>query len=787
MQMKNMIAPTWTPQSHVPSTYPSKLRTLSDRWSAIGAEQLQVVREPIHQKLRFGMGADARALNHLIRNAATGPYDDMWETPTWLLPHQINAARRICASIEYFRGALLADAVGLGKTYVALAVASRYQSTLVVVPAAILSQWNRTSERVGVHVSTVTHEALSRMAGVPQADLIVVDEAHRFRNPNTRRYERLASGVRDAKMLLLTASPVVNRPSDLVHLLRLFCADSAFSLFGMASIEESISNGDYALLIRAVAPAVVARSPESIDDLMDELPRLRDGNVCRAGSVDQHMLTALLRVIDTLRFPSSAESRECDLLRLHLLHRLASSKAAFTQTVRRHLAYTDRAIDAVSRGESLSRSLARQIFNNELDLQLALGDVTEPSLNREIDLDGLEADRQRFRRLLELSSAANGTSPKSRRLGLILQRRAGRKTVVFATAIATALDLARSLEWKETAVVGGGHGWIASGRISVDEVLSLFAPNAYGRPKPPRSMQLSTLVATDLVSEGLNLQDADAVVHYDLPWTPLKLEQRVGRIARLGSVFRTADVFWFAPPEELDRRLRMECRIARKACDQIGLHVPATSKLGQARIVNHELQERERLGRSNRTPTCNGPCFSVVKGPLCAVVALVWHSSGATAIPDLIALSGNPIRQLSSFEAVEHTFTDLLAAPTSQRPPPEELVELLSRILRKRLSSADRGSISQASKRLARSVLKRAYEAGKRREMRLLTTLDGVLDRLRQGLNVGSERTLTGLLSRRSTTEELESWLKEQAPTTGRHPTFEITAALFGDGSNVIA
>jgi len=713
-----------------------------------------------------------------------GPYEDQWQTPAWLLPHQVDAARRISANIEVFRGALLADAVGLGKTYVALAVASRYEKTVVAVPATLVPQWNRVSQRVGVPVSTVTHEGLSRMATIPRADLLVVDEAHRFRNPKTRRYGRLASSVKDTKILLLTATPVVNHASDLSHLLRLFSADSAFALFGMPSIEKSISNRNYALLTRAAAPAVVARSPESVDELIDELPEVRDGNVCRASSVDQSVLPALLAAIDALQFPTSVESRECELMRLHLLFRLASSKAAFARTVRRHLAYTERAIEAMARGETLSRSLSRQIFTSELELQLALGDLAEPDRKQFANPDALHADCRRFGKLLRLLAATNGACPKSQRLEQILEARGARKTIVFTTAIATALELARTLRWREMAVVGGGQSWISSGKVPVEEALSLFAPCARGRTEPPRSMRVSTLIATDLASEGLDLQDADAVVHYDLPWTPLKLEQRVGRIARLGSMFRTADVYWFAPPEMLDRSLRMESRLSQKVNDQIGLHVPATSRLGRARIVNHELQRRERLGRpAPRQAAGEKPRFAVVRGPPCGVVALEWHT-GSFILPELITLSGNPICQTSSFTAVEHTINDLLSAPVSQLPPPEELVKCLSQILRERLSLVDRGSMSRSSRSLARCVLKRACDAGRKRELRLLTTLDEILDRLRQGLNAGGERTLTALMSRNPSRGELARWLKEQPAAESSYPTFELVAALFGDGSS---
>jgi len=758
----------------------------SDHWPILLAEHLHVVREPLRWKLQLGERTGAAILETALRSAVVGPFDDIWRPPVWLLPHQVDATRRICASIKLFRGALLADAVGLGKTYVALAVATRYRSTAVAVPAALVSQWNRVSTRVGVAIRTITHEALSRGARLPVADLLIVDEAHRFRNPKTRRYEQLSRGLGRSRLLLLTATPVVNRASDLAHLLRLFVSDGSFSLFGMTSMEDTLSKRDYERLTRAASVVVVARSAESIESLIGSLPRVRDGTVIRACSTKRSALMSLLGVVDSLQFPNALESQDCALLRLHVLHRLASSTAAFRVTIQRHLAYTQRALSSIKRGETLSRASARRIFSTEDELQFALGDLFESASERAIHPAALQSDQDRLLHLLSLLSKTNGSSPKLDALARILKRRAGRKTIVFTTAVATALDLARGLGWKEVAVVGAGKGWITSGRISVEEALALFAPKARDRPEPHRSMRVSTLIATDLASEGLDLQDADAVVHYDLPWTPLKLEQRVGRIARLGSAFHTSEVHWFAPPQALERRLRLEARISEKVRDQIGLNVAATSNVGRARIVNEMLDRRERIGRCIRTVDQRSPCFAVVRGPQSAVVAIRWIC-GESQTPELITVRGNPPYEISDIAAVDDILKHLLTAPDSQAAPPSLLVDHLLRVVRERLASADCGSACQQSRRLARRVLRRAYAAGRRRDNEMLTALDAVLDRVTFGLNVGGERTLDGLLSAKASQQELGKWLEEQPVDITAYPTFEIVAALFGDGSTTPA
>lgn len=167
----------------------------------------------------------------LVCAAALGPCEAGWAPPSWLLPHQITAATRVTATLRRFRGALLCDAVGMGKTYIALAIALGYRRVAVAVPAILAHQWRRTSQQLGVPMQIVSHEALSRSTPVPTVDLLVIDEAHRFRNPRSRRYDRVARRVGRAHVLLVTAVPVVNRSADLLSLVRLFLPDDGLAAF----------------------------------------------------------------------------------------------------------------------------------------------------------------------------------------------------------------------------------------------------------------------------------------------------------------------------------------------------------------------------------------------------------------------------------------------------------------------------------------------------------------------------------------------------------------------------
>src|SRR6185503_3114605 len=140
-----------------------------------------------------------------------------------LRPHQRASADRLLELIAHHGGALLADRVGTGKTYTALAVASRERAIIVIAPSSLRDMWRDALATTGVAARIVTHESLSR-GDIPtlEPSIVLVDEAHRFRNPATRRYAAAATLCRRAKVLLVSATPIQNARNDLAAQLALF-------------------------------------------------------------------------------------------------------------------------------------------------------------------------------------------------------------------------------------------------------------------------------------------------------------------------------------------------------------------------------------------------------------------------------------------------------------------------------------------------------------------------------------------------------------------------------------
>lgn len=151
---------------------------------------------------------------------------------------QTAAVYLIRRAMGEFGGALLADAPGSGKTFVALAVAAGYDRCVVTAPASLRRTWRDAFARTAARATFVSLERLSRghttawTSHIPRAPLLIVDEAHRAANPRANRYGRIAALAHGAHVLLLTATPVRNRTAERDALLGLFLGHQARDLDG---------------------------------------------------------------------------------------------------------------------------------------------------------------------------------------------------------------------------------------------------------------------------------------------------------------------------------------------------------------------------------------------------------------------------------------------------------------------------------------------------------------------------------------------------------------------------
>jgi hypothetical protein len=140
---------------------------------------------------------------------------------------------------------------------------------------------------------------------------------------------------------------------------------------------------------------------------------------------------------------------------------------------------------------------------------------------------------------------------------LLAAERPHDKVLVFTQFADTARYIARQLGDMDVTKIG-----CATGGSDATTLAWRFSPEANGRRKAVTSAdELRVLVATDVLSEGQNLQDSAIVVNYDLPWAIIRLIQRAGRVDRIGQRAEEILCYSFLPAEGVEQIIRLRARV----------------------------------------------------------------------------------------------------------------------------------------------------------------------------------------------------------------------------------
>lgn len=467
-----------------------------------------------------------------------------------LLPHQVSAIQRIEAAMEEFGGALLCDEVGMGKTFVALAIASRFGKCAVVAPAVLRDMWSQQSRVADVKLSFVSFEQLSRgRCPNDRFDLVVVDEAHHARNRSTRRYGELSRMVMQSRVLLLSATPIHNTPRDLTALLALFLGSRSVSL-SRAEIARCVIRRD------VETSGLASQIPETEGLRWLEIPDNR------------RILEQLMSLPPPL--PVRDGGLGGVLIARSLVRQWCSSDAALAAALRRRLGRSLALIAALESGHYPSEHELAAWTVADDSVQLAFPSFVATPIGETAELlDVLRCHQDALRGVLR--SLKRETSRDTKRAQLLADVRhehAGVPVVAFSQYAETVNAMFRELRREPgIAVLTAGNARVAGGSLTRREAISRFAPRASGVRAPREAERIDLLLATDLLSEGVNLQDAGVVVHLDLPWTAARLEQRLGRVARLGSQRSRVFAYGIRPSPAAEVLIRMESTIRRKMED----------------------------------------------------------------------------------------------------------------------------------------------------------------------------------------------------------------------------
>lgn len=514
--------------------------------STAEAMDLDLALEVDPENVRAALGCDASAgtpqeLDLVLRAARLSTqagFDQLICLPLVremeILEHQVRTARTV---LRRFRGrALLCDEVGLGKTIEAglvmseLALRGLARSVLILVPPSLIEQWQgelrrkfsldfishddpvfrregggawHQFDRIVASIHVAKREPHRSQIASRHWDLVVVDEAHHLCNRNTQLW-KLASALHKQFMLLLTATPVQNNLEELFNLVTL------------------------------LEPGLLSTARKFQQRFVDRRDKLTPRNVGELHALLAEVMVRNRRSTVGLQFtrrwartdyvpprPEEAELYQAvgNLVRRHLQRAVPEESGP--------------AGKAAAQTKQGSRRKANQRCGLErlalLSLQMALGSshqAAAATLSKLAEREDLAADERReLAELAEICGAQRVSSKLERLLALVQEF--PDKLVVFTQFRAT-----QELLWGALAEAGHEaavfHGGLT--RLAKEQAIQQFRGPA------------RILLCTEAGSEGRNLQFAHGVCNFDLPWNPMKIEQRIGRLSRIG---QTHDVYVF--------------------------------------------------------------------------------------------------------------------------------------------------------------------------------------------------------------------------------------------------
>ncbi|NUQ61547.1 MAG: DEAD/DEAH box helicase family protein [Pirellulales bacterium] len=465
------------------------------------------------------------------------------------LPHQIETVRKV---LRHFRGrVLLADEVGLGKTIEACLLLREYllrglvRRVLILVPTPLVSQWQEelrskfgleftvpprtaTSDRPDFWagqdrvLASLSFAKSARRAQAITAvpwDLVIVDEAHHCKNRTTRNWQ-LVNSLKRRHLFLLTATPVQNNLLELYNLLTLLepghlQTESHFKkrYIRRGNPRDPLNRER----LRSLLGEVMIRNTRSLVQ-MDLPPRYAQTLMAQPRGAEEALYR---RLNEYLRLRSEATGQDT-----------AADDDSGSLAVE-----FDEPNRPGGAGSAPLPDHPPAPFSRKQLSTLLLASGSHPRALGQ-SLANIAGEDPTARPVIELANNVDRSAKDERLLELLRQSR-GEKVLVFA-------NFRRTLEHLQQLLEEAGLRYVSySGAQSdrqKDESVAAFRDS------------VPVMLCSESGGEGRNLQFANTLVNFDLPWNPMKIEQRVGRIHRIGQT-REVFVFNLCTPGSLEAKL----------------------------------------------------------------------------------------------------------------------------------------------------------------------------------------------------------------------------------------
>jgi superfamily II DNA or RNA helicase/HKD family nuclease len=591
--------------------------------------------------------------------------------------YQLDAVKQALAIIEKNNGVIIADVVGLGKTVVACAVAKELKKRgIIICPPGLIgdknknSGWKKYAEEFGLYDWEVgsggdLENIVEFVQKAKNIEVVIIDEAHRFRNQDTKNYEYLKNICRGKIVIMLTATPFNNRPGDILSLLKLFITPKKSSITLESNLvdrfkafkgyfdrlgyikkywnspneskrkkalayyeglfEEKNINFDkimqrskyLAKQIRdVIEPVTIRRNrldlqynpyykdevkylskgtnpkewffelTEKQSEFYDKIISVYFGDPEEGGQfkgaiyrpfeyeVEKEKIKSE-KLTEKENFQFIQQRNLYDFMRRLMVKRFESSFGSFRQSIKNFKKITETAQEFIEKTGKyiLDRNLLEKIYDKDPEEVVdSLKEYSEKIKNGEYPknhkiyiltefkykdefIAHIKDDLELFDKILndleELDLVKN--DPKTdcllNNLKLILSEKTRRqepkrKIVIFSEYLDTVKYLEPILRSEF-----GDRLLVVAGDLSTHKISSIN--KNFDASSIKQEDKFDILLSSDKISEGFNLNRAGMVVNYDIPWNPVRVIQRFGRINRISKkVFEELYIVNFFPTEK---------------------------------------------------------------------------------------------------------------------------------------------------------------------------------------------------------------------------------------------
>jgi len=527
-------------------------------------------------------------------------------------------AKRI---IEEYNGVFIADVVGLGKTFISTKLVKALNlKTLVLAPPSLLDDnnpgsWSNVFDEFGIKhrkfASIGKLDAVIDSDYINWAEVVVIDESHRFRNQNTDTYSKLAEICKGKKVILVSATPFNNDPSDLLAQIKLFQNTRRSTVPGVPDLDNFFAKlnsklkrvsrkenyGEYLKVVRENSNEIrskvlkylmVRRTRNEIkkyyaNDLKKQglsFPKVADIKELyyQFNNVENLAFTKTVNFIKEFKYSrytpllyfnghlsSQEEHRQKNMIsfmKMLLVKRFESSIYAFKQTLARFIKSYENTIREFKNGNVyISNDYSNKLFellSEGDDSKLAKfieeekGEKYSAKEFKATFLQDMEYDLTLLNSILDTwrNIRRDVKLEKFKEVLRTDRNLIKNKLLIFTESEETANYLTEELSREFPGRVLNYTGKSSSG-VRTEVIRNFDAKSKLKEDK------YKILVTTDVLAEGVNLHRANSVINYDIPWNPTRIIQRVGRINRVDTQFKTIYTYNFFPTEEANSEIKL--------------------------------------------------------------------------------------------------------------------------------------------------------------------------------------------------------------------------------------